>query len=71
MKSFKQLNEERAAKVLASQSLITLAEVETREFNDAETTQFDALGVEIRNLDGQIARAKQVEETRAIAAGGS
>ena len=71
MKSYKQLQEERAAKVLASQSLITLAEVETREFNDAETTQFDALGVEIRNLDGAIARAKQVEETRAIAAGGS
>lgn len=71
MKSYKQLQEERAAKVQASQSLITLAETEKREFNAAETTSFDALGEEIRSLDSALVRAKQVEDTKAINAGGS
>jgi HK97 family phage major capsid protein len=71
MKSLKQLQEERAAKVQASQALITTAETEKREFTEAENTAFDAAAAEIRSLDAAITRAKVVEETRAISAGGA
>ena len=71
MKTLKQLQEERAAKVQASQALISTAETAQREFTDAENTSFDALTAETRALDAAIVRAKQVEETRAIAAVGA
>jgi HK97 family phage major capsid protein len=69
MKSLKQLQEERAAKVQASQALITLAETEKRDFTDAENTAFDTATAEIRALDAEIERAKQREQIRAINAG--
>ena len=69
MKTLKQLQEERAAKVLASQSLLTLATAENRELTDAEGTTFDATTAEVRALDAQIERAKTAEAIRAISAG--
>lgn len=71
MKTLKQLQEERAAKVQASQALITLATTEKRELTEAEGTTFDAATAEIRSLDVAIERAKQADSIRAINAGGT
>jgi HK97 family phage major capsid protein len=69
MKKLQQLLEERAAKLKANKALVDAAETEKRDLSEAEGKTFDDTTAEIRALDGQIARAKQIEEQRAITAG--
>lgn len=68
MKTVKQLQEERAAKLEAATAITTLAETESRDLNATESTQFNALDTEMRELDKQIEQAKAIEKRKAEAA---
>ncbi|MGY2133647.1 phage major capsid protein [Hymenobacter sp. HD11105] len=71
MKKFKELTEDRAKKLGEARALTDAAETEKRELTEAEEQRFDALTKEVKELDVKIARAKEIEDVRAINAGSS
>lgn len=68
MKKSVQLRNDRAKKVRAQKGLIDKRKSENRAFTDEETTSFNDLDNEIRNLDDQIAQAEREEAAEARAA---
>lgn len=68
MKTAKQLKEERGEKLDALNAITTTAQTEKREFNAEEVTKFDALEIEIRELNTSIIRAEAAERLAAEAA---
>jgi HK97 family phage major capsid protein len=68
MKKLKELLEERAAKLKDSLALVDTAEAEKRELNADEEKRYDGLTAEIKALDTQITRARDIEQQRAAGA---
>ena len=69
MKTAKQLMELRAQAELNARQLHELAITEKRELSPDEAKKFDDFLAEVKNLDTQIARAKEAEELVKRAAG--
>lgn len=68
MKKSDALKQERASKIEAQGNLIKKTETEKRSFTETETTEFNKLDDEIRELDTQIEQAEKIEAAQKRAA---
>lgn len=65
MKTAKQLKEERSQKLEQLNAMTKLAQDETRDFNEQEERNFDALESEIRSYNDKVIRAENAERLQA------
>jgi hypothetical protein len=59
-----ELETKRTAKIAEITALVDVRDQASREFTDAEATQFDALEAEVKSLNVQIDRERKVEDTK-------